>query len=118
MSVRNNLLVDLWVMGGLVHPVEAIADLLAEEIMQDSSVYQHITEKARAEGLERGAKESTIENILMFLDDRLENVNTEGLKPELEAIDDLQRLRSLLREAAKTESLEAFIIHLANGSKN
>lgn len=121
-SVRNNLLVDLWVMGGLVHPAETIADLLAEEIMQDSSVYQHITEKARAEGLvqglERGAKESTIENILMFLDDRLENVNTEVLKPALEAIDDLQRLRYLLREAAKTESLEAFIIHLANGSKN
>ena len=120
-SVRNNLLVDLWVMGGLVHPAEAIADLLAEEIMQDSSVYQHITEKARAEGLvqglERGAKESTIENILMFLDDRLENVNTEVLKAALEAIDDLQRLRFLLREAAKTESLEAFIIHLANGSQ-
>ena len=90
--------------------------------MQDSSVYQHITEKARAEGLvqglERGAKENTIENILMFLDDRLENVNTEVLKPALEAIDDLQRLRYLLREAAKTESLEAFIIHLANGNQN
>ena len=89
--------------------------------MQDSSVYQHITEKARAEGLElgleRGAKESTIESILMFLDDRLENVNTEVLKPALEAIDDLQRLRDLLREAAKTESFEAFIIHLANGSQ-
>lgn len=54
----------------------------------------------------------------MFLDDRLENVNTEVLKPALEAIDDLQRLRDLLREAAKTESFEAFIIHLANGSKN
>ena len=93
--------------------------------MQDSSVYQQITEKARAEGveqgleqgLERGAKESTIENILMFLEDRLENVATEVLKPALEAIDDLPRLRSLLREAAETESLEAFIIHLANGSQ-
>ena len=97
--------------------------------MQDSSVYQQITEKARAEGveqglergleqgLERGAKESTIESILMFLEDRLENVATEVLKPALEAIDDLPRLRSLLREAAETESLEAFIIHLANGSQ-
>ena len=135
--VRNNLLVDLWVMGGLIHPSEAIADLLAEDIMQDSSVYQQITEKARAEGveqglergleqglergleqgLERGAKENTIESILMFLEDRLENVAIEVLKPALEAIDDLPRLRSLLREAAKTESLEAFIIHLANGGQ-
>ena len=53
----------------------------------------------------------------MFLEDRLENVAIEVLKPALEAIDDLPRLRSLLREAAKTESLEAFIIHLANGGQ-
>ena len=34
------------------------------------------------------------------------------LKPALEAIDDLERLKHLLREAAETESLEVFISDL------
>ncbi|MCG9134278.1 serine protease [Candidatus Poribacteria bacterium] len=76
----------------------------------------HVIEGA-AKGTAKLVGKYIIENILMFLDDRLENVNIEVLKPALEAIDDLQRLRSLLRKAAKTESLEAFIIHLANGSQ-
>ena len=107
--IRNNLLLDLWVMGGLVYEPEAIADLFPEDIMQESSVYQHIIEKGRAEGLEQGAKESTIESILLFLDTRFGANTAQTLKSPLEAIDDLRRLKQLLREAAETQSLEAFI---------
>ena len=53
---RNNLLTDMWVMSGLVHEPEAIANLFPEDIMQESSVYQYITEKARAEGIEQGVE--------------------------------------------------------------
>ena len=118
--IRNNLLLDLWVMSGLVHEPQAIANLFPEDIMQESSVYQHIIEKGRAEGIEQGiergkelgAKESTIEGILLLLDTRFEADTTHILKPALEAIDDLQRLKHLLREAAETQSLETFISNL------
>jgi hypothetical protein len=118
--IRNNLLLDLWVMGGLVHEPQAIATLFPEDIMQESSVYQYIIEKGRAEGIEQGieqgkqlgARESTIEDILLLLDTRFKTNTTQVLKPALEAIDDLQRLKNLLREAAETQSLESFISNL------
>ncbi len=84
--------------------------------MQESSVYQHIIEKGRAEGIEQGieqgAKESTIESILLFLDTRFQANTAQTLKPALDAIDDLQRLKQLLREAAETQSLEVFTNNL------
>jgi predicted transposase YdaD len=88
--------------------------------MQESSVYQYIIEKGRAEGIEQGieqgkqlgARESTIEDILLLLDTRFKTNTTQVLKPALEAIDDLQRLKNLLREAAETQSLESFISNL------
>ena len=65
--IRNNLLLDMWVMGGLVHDSDAIAHLFPEDIMQESSVYQDITQRARAEGIEQGielaTKANTIEGI-------------------------------------------------------
>lgn len=121
---RNNLLLDLWVMGGLIHEPQAIANLFPEDIMQESSVYQYIIEKGRAEGIEQGieqgikqgAKESTIDSILLVLDTRFQVSTTQTLKPALEAIDDLQRLKQLLQEAAEVQSLEAFISNLITHS--
>ena len=114
--IRNNLLLDLWVMGGLVHEPQAIATLFPEDIMQESSVYQYITEKARAEGveqgIEQGRREASVDSILQLLDVRFDANAGPILKPALEAIEDLQRLKGLLREAAETPSLEAFISDL------
>ena len=120
LPTRNNLLLDLWVMSGLVHQPQAIANFFPEDIMQESSVYQYIIEKGKAEGIEQGieqgkqlgAKESTIENILLLLDTRFEVNTAQVLKPALEAVDDLQRLKGLFREAAVTQSLESFISNL------
>ena len=106
--IRNNLLLEMWVMGGLIHDSDAIAHLFPEDIMQESSVYQDITQRARAEGVELGAKANAIESILQILEIRFQA--TQGsIKPALEAIDDLQRLKALLSEAVETETLEAFI---------
>ena len=106
--LRNNLLLDLWVMGGLVHDSGAIAHLFPEDIMQESSVYQDITQRARAEGIELGTKATMIEDILQILEIRFQASAT-SVKPGLEAIDDTQRLKALLREAVETETLAAFI---------
>ena len=106
--IRNNLLLDMWVMGGLVHDSDAIAHLFPEDIMQESSVYQDITQRARAEGIELGAKANAIENILQILEIRFQ-ASVTSVKSGLEAIDDTQRLKALIREAVETETLAAFI---------
>ena len=109
---RNNLLLEMWVMGGLIHDSDAIAHLFPEDIMQESSVYQDITQRARAEGIEQGielaTKANTIEGILELLEVRFQASAT-SIQPALEAIDDLQHLKALRREAVETPTLEAFI---------
>lgn len=77
------------------------------EIMAQTAA-ETLIEQGKEIGIEQGAKETTIESILLFLDTRFEANTTETLKPTLEAIDDLQRLKHLLREAIRTQSLEAF----------
>ena len=106
---RANLLVDLWVMSGLAHERQAITDLFSEDIMQESSVYQYIIEKGRVQGIEQGERKSTIESILELLDIRFHVGVDETLKPAIERISNLQRLRQLRRAAAQVQSLEAFI---------
>ena len=71
--------------------------------MQESSVYQDITQRARAEG----RKEFAIESILELLEVRFQTTPA-TVKSALEAIDDTQRLKELYREAAETETLTAF----------
>ena len=107
---RNNLLLEMWVMGGLVHDSDAIAHLFPEDIMQESSVYQDII----AKGVQLGTKANAIENILQILEIRFQAAES-SIQSALEAIDDLQRLKELLREAVETETLAAFIRQLDNG---
>ena len=102
--IRNNLLLDLWVMGGLVHDSDAIAHLFPEDIMQESSVYQDII----AKGVQLGTKATVIEDILQILEIRFQATES-SIQSALEAIDDTQRLKALLREAVETPTLAAFI---------
>ena len=80
--------------------------------MQESAVYQDITQRARAEGIEQGielvTKANAIEGILELLEVRFQ-ANATSIQPALEAIDDLQRLKVLRREAVEAETLAAFI---------
>ena len=102
--IRNNLLLDLWVMGGLVHDSDAIAHLFPEDIMQELSVYQDII----AKGVQLGTKATVIEDILQILEIRFQATES-SIQSALEAIDDTQRLKALLREAVETPTLAAFI---------
>ena len=78
--------------------------------MQESSVYQDII----AKGIQLGTKANAIENILQILEIRFQAAES-SIQSALEAIDDLQRLKELLREAVETETLAAFIRQLDNG---
>ena len=122
-DVKNNILVELWVMSGLRHERQDLITILSENIVNNSSVYEMIIERGIEQGIERGfeqgkqfgAKESIIESILYLLDQRFEMSTTPVLTPLLEPIDDLQQLRQLFHEALEVEHLENFIRTLQTG---
>ncbi len=73
---------------------------------------QSMAEVLIEQGIEQGTKETTIESILLCLDTRFHGNTPQTLKPALEAIDNLTRLKRCLREAIQTPSLDAFITAL------
>ncbi len=104
-AVRNNLVVELWVMSGLAHERPHLLTFIPEVIVRESSVYQMIIER----GKQLGAKESTIAIILDLLDVRFDVSTAPDLTSLLEAIDDLQQLRHLVHAAFEAEHLENFL---------
>lgn len=76
--------------------------------MQESPFFQEYVQQAEARGLERGRRTGTIDSILTLLSDRFQPEAVQALKPRLETIEDLERLKALLRAAHRAQSLEAF----------
>lgn len=58
---------------------------------------------------ERGLRVGTIDSILTLLSDRFQPEAVQALKPRLETIENLERLKELLRAAPRAQSLEVFI---------
>lgn len=120
-KAKNNLLVELWVMSGLRHERQDLIQLLSEDIVNNSTVYEMIVERGMERGKEQGiqqgiqqgkelgAKAGTIQSILDLLDKRFEMSTAPILTPLLEPIDDLQLLRQLFQEALDVEHLENYI---------
>ena len=125
-DIRSNLLVSQWVMSGLVHPHQAISGFLSEEVMQESSVYQHFLETAGKEhyerglqqGTEQGARQNAIKSLFEVLEFKFDGRAVQALRPALENIQDLQRLEGLFQEALRAETFEAFASTLGmNGNE-
>ncbi len=88
--------------------------------MQESPVYQSIIQRGkvegkaeginlgRAEGITLGARQTRIESALDILADRFPTADIDALKPQLEAIDDLDRLKQLPLNASIAKSLHDF----------
>ncbi|MDE0554928.1 MAG: hypothetical protein OXI24_11965, partial [Candidatus Poribacteria bacterium] len=123
-EIRSNLLVSQWVLSGLIHPHQAIESFLSEAVMQESSVYQHLVETAAEEryqqgieqgieqGRQQGARQMSIESTLTILTRRFPDADVNVLKPTLEAIEDLNRLRQLNIEASLAENFQTFQEHV------
>jgi hypothetical protein len=75
-----------------------------DAIMRESSFAQYIKQL----GIEQGERRSTIEAILDVLEIRFDLSEVHPLSTRIAAIDDLQRLKQLLRAAVQVSSLEAF----------
>ena len=126
--IRSNLLASQWIMGGLIHPKQLIGRLISEEIMQESSFFEYLSdyfdetrgkehyqrgiqqgrEQGIQQGAEQGAREATIKNLFAALEFRFDGGDVQALRPALESIRDLHRLEELHRDALRAESFEAF----------
>ena len=106
-DLQNNLLIWQWVLSGLIVDPAEIRHLL-EGPMLESATYQYILQQGIEQGIEQGARESTIEGILESLEIQFRESGVQMLKPMLESIQDLQRLKDLRRAAMQVPSLEAF----------
>lgn len=108
----NLLLAALGIFGGLIHDRQLIEQRLPEGIMQESPFFQEYVKEAEERGLERGERKGTINSILTLLGDQFQPEAVQALKPKLETIEDLERLKELLRAVPRTQSLEAFTQNL------
>ena len=123
-SARGDFLTALSVLGGLVHDREMIADLISKEglmdLIRESSFAQYLIEQEIEEnkeqwikqgieqGIEQGERERAIEDILDVLAIRFGLSATHPLSTRIADIDDLQRLKQLLRSAIQVSNIEAF----------
>lgn len=103
---------SLAVLGNLVYAPETILNIILEETMHQPSIVEYLAEEAHQQGVQQGvqqgARETAREDILEVLALRLQSDTVETFKPTLDAIEDLQRLKRLLRAAALAETLEDF----------
>ena len=80
--------------------------------MHEFPLIQEFVEEAETKGLERGREEgerkATIESILALLGPRFHPDAVQVLKPNLETIDDLPRLKELLLATFHAQSFEGF----------
>ena len=66
-------------------------------------------EHLRKQGIEQGARETSIKNILSVITERFPLSDVQPVEQALESIEDLERLTELLRTAVRTASVEAFL---------
>lgn len=127
-DIRNNLLVSQWVLSGLNHTHQEIGGFLSEEVMQESSVYQHLLQTTGEEryqqglqqglqqGTELGARQIALETLLEVLEYRFDSNTVRILRPTLETVNDAKRLKQLLNVALRAQNLEMFVQNLEESS--
>ena len=117
-------LTALSILSSLIYDTELIRQRIPEGIMHEFPLIQEFVDEAKAqgleqgleglneglneEGLERGERKATIESILALLGTRFPPNTVQILRPALETIDDLPRLKELLLAAPYVENFEEF----------
>ena len=112
-SIKIDFLGRLMILSGLEYDPILINRILLQEglmdaIMRESLSAQYIKQLGIEEGIEQGERRSMIEAILDVLEIRFDLREAHPLSARIAAIDDLQRLKQLLRAAIQVSSLEAF----------
>ena len=131
---RHDLLALLSIFGKLGYDESLIMASVKEEMVYESLVFQRYAkryaesyaeaaikpavEEARTQGFEQGFEQGriqvAIEMLLGLLETRFHSTAVRNLRPLLETIDDVERLRQLAPAAASAESLETFLEALSH----
>ena len=104
-QTRGTLLFALSTLGSLAHDPTFFEKHISEEMMQESPFYQLVIQR----GIEQGAREVSIKNILSALSTRFPHSDTQHVEQALEAIFSLDHLTELHLTAIQTPSFEAFL---------
>ena len=119
-SSKADYLAGMVALSELVYASETISDIILKEgimdLIRESSLFQYLTQQSREEsfeqgieqGIERGERDRAIADILDVLEIRFDLRATDPLSARIAAIEDLQRLKQVLRSAVQVSSLEAF----------
>ena len=111
-SPKADYLAGMVTLSGLVYAPETISDIILKEgimdIIRESSIIQYFTQQSREEGFEQGKRKSTLEDILEVLEIRFDLDEAHPLSDRIATIDDLQRLKQLLRAAIQVSNLDEF----------
>ena len=116
-AIKVDILDRLMILSGLEYDQVLINRILLQEglmdaIMRESSFVQYFKQQGREEGIEQGIEQgdrrSTIGAILEVLEIRFDMPETHPLSTRIAAIDDLQRLKQLLRAAVQAPNLKVF----------
>ena len=113
---KPNYLASMAILCNVIFNFDDIREIIPEEILMQSDVVQYFKKLGIEQGIEQGARESIIEGILEALEVRFSAKDVEKLKPMLESVETLQRLKELRREVLRTYSLKTFAQMLENGS--
>ena len=107
-QTRGTLLFALSLLGGLVHDPSFFEKMLSEEMMQESPYYEIVIQR----GVQQGARENSINNILSVLTERFPNSDVQSVAEGLESIENLEHLTELHRRAVKTPSIDRYLQEL------
>ena len=125
---KADYLAGMSLLSGLVYAPETISDIVSKEGMMDlireSSFAQYLTrqgieqgiergiergiEQGIEQGIERGVEQGLRESILAVLETRFDLPASHPLTARIETIDNVQRLKALLRTAVQVSSPEEF----------
>ena len=110
--VKADVLTGLTLLSSLVYNPQTITTIVSKEylmdLMRESPFAQYLTQQAREEGIEQGIEQGIRESIQEVLELRFEPTAVRPLTDQIEAIDDVPRLKQLHRAAIQVPSLEAF----------
>ena len=115
-SAKADYLAGMSLLSGLLYAPETISDIILKEglmdILRESSFAKYLTQQSREEGfeqgIEQGGRKRAIEDILEVLEIRFGLSEAHPLSARIAAIDDLQRLKQLLRAAVQVSNLDEF----------
>ena len=107
-DIKSIMFASMGIFGSLVFDMEELRQSFPDSFWLDFPLIQECIKEAKEQGLERGQRIVVIELILESLADRFQNGNINEIKPLLDEIDDLDRLKQLFKSAQMVANLQEF----------